>query len=358
MESEKESKQEIAITPINRPIVRPIFIYGSIIVIAFAIGFFGIAPEKFLSSLEKNINIVTTFLISVTPTKVPPTPTITSTPTATPTTIPTKTPTPIPTKVPCNGSCINSDECGLSCPICSYTTCLPTCNEAESINNAKNCTSYILVETDNRSEQGDGFTQYTISKHGSGFSPQSGYIVTNFHVIENANRINTYINGKKENLMVWGTSENDDLAVLKLNTPVPTCKWSNSQTLSPAETVYAVGWPLDSTGESTITKGRFYQTSKTLNEPEFIQVNAITKPGNSGGPLINKCGVVGVNTAGETLLQSVIGHDINTGKVSWSSQVNEELSLAISSNYAVPIINNLIQNGSVKALPIKAITPD
>lgn len=336
MNSEEDSKQELAITPIkpvDRHIIRPIFIYIiviSLIVAAFFIGFFKIAPEKFLSLVKINNNIVTSSLISVMPTTIPPQRTAFPTRKIIPSVMPPQ-PTVIPTIIPTL----------TITPIA--ITLKPSCNEAESINKAKDCTLVILVEN----SEGYG--------HGSGFSIQSGYIVTSFHIIENIDRINTYINGEKENLMVWGTSKNDDLAVLKLNTPIPTCKWSDSQALGPVETVYAVGWPMSSEGESTITNGRFDRIYRTPQGLEFIQVNAITKPGNSGGPLINKCGVVGIHTSGTTVLKSIgiseLG--ITPGEMTWSSQFKEEVSLAISSNYAIPIINNLIQNGSVKALPIK-----
>jgi len=199
------------------------------------------------------------------------------------------------------------------------------CNEQESLAKAKNCTILVI-----RNDGG----------HGSGFSIQKGFIVTNRHVIEGAKKLTTWIY-KEEPLTLWNYSETEDIAVLKLPIEIPVCNWASTKNLSLAETLYTIGWPNEPYGESSITKGIFSRMYKTEEGPEFIQTDAPINPGNSGGPLINKCGVVGINTA----------------KLAWSDPKtpSEGFGFAISSDYAKPIIEELIKNGSEKKLPIRPI---
>lgn len=199
------------------------------------------------------------------------------------------------------------------------------CNEQKVLQEVKYCTVLVLRD--------DG-------GHGTGFSIDKGFIVTNRHVIEGAKKLTTWIY-KEEPLILWNVSDENDLAVLKLQTEIPTCSWANSQEITLAETLYAVGWPNVPNGESSITRGIFSRTYKTEEGPEFIQTDAAINPGNSGGPLVSKCGIVGINTA----------------KISWSDLYtpSEGFGFALSSNYAKPIIEELIKNGSEKKLPIKKI---
>lgn len=198
-----------------------------------------------------------------------------------------------------------------------------TCNEQDSINLAKNCT-YVI-----RTDVG----------HGSGFAIDEFFIVTNKHVIEDASSIATYINQEKLELELWHFSKTSDLAVLRSSQPLPFCTWANSDQILLAETLYAVGWPNTPDGESSITKGIFSRLVHTDEGVIFIQTDTAINPGNSGGPLVNSCGIVGVNTA----------------KISWSEDdvPAEGFSFAITSNYAQQIIAQLIQAGFVHALPIQ-----
>lgn len=210
----------------------------------------------------------------------------------------------------------------------SGTTPPSNCNEQESLAKVKNCTVLVLRD--------DG-------GHGSGFLflGSTGFIVTNRHVIEGAKKLSTW-HGKEEPLTLWGYSEDEDIAVLKTEVEFPTCNWANSQNIGLAETLYAVGWPNQSYGESSVTKGIFSRFIKTKEGAEFIQTDAALNPGNSGGPLVNKCGVVGINTT----------------KVVWSDQdtPSEGSGFAYTSEYIKPIIDKLILEGSPKQLPVGQIS--
>ena len=197
------------------------------------------------------------------------------------------------------------------------------CSVESTLKKAKDCTFVVMRD--------DG-------GHGSGFSVSPGYLVTNKHVIEGANKLTTWINGEKE-LTVWNYSPTMDIAVLKLPFEMPTCEWYESSNLKTAETLYAVGWPLSPTGSSTVTKGIFSRLNQFDVGLEFIQTDAAINPGNSGGPLLSSCGVVGINTL----------------KESWSNEELprplEGLGNALSSRILKPLVTNLIKQGELTEIP-------
>jgi S1-C subfamily serine protease len=201
------------------------------------------------------------------------------------------------------------------------------CNEQETLIKAKNCTLLVLAD----------------DWYGSGFSIEPGYIITNRHVIENASEIISWVNDEEISLILWGYSEEADLAVMKIPTEIPTCNWTNTENIPLADTLYAVGWPNVPEGESSITKGVYSRSIESLEGPVFIQTDAAINPGNSGGPLVSKCGVVGINTV----------------KLVWSDLYtpSEGFGFALSSNYSRPIIDELIEQGSQQILPIKESKP-
>lgn len=197
------------------------------------------------------------------------------------------------------------------------------CSVEGTLKKAKDCTFVVMRD--------DG-------GHGSGFSVSPGYLVTNKHVIEGANKLTTWINGEKE-LTVWNYSPTMDIAVLKLPSDMPTCEWYESSNLKTAETLYTVGWPLSPTGSSTVTKGIFSRLNQFDAGLEFIQTDAAINPGNSGGPLLSNCGVVGINTL----------------KESWSNEELprplEGLGNALSSRILKPLVTDLIKQGELTEIP-------
>lgn len=209
-----------------------------------------------------------------------------------------------------------------------------SCDEQDTLKNAKACTFLI----------GD-----KKSGHGTGFViNEEGYAVTNLHVINGYTngKVPITIDGVEQLTRVVGYSTNDDLAVIKIDMPIASCDWVDSDLVDLAENVYAIGWPNDSQGESTITKGIISRKVKNSNTGvEMIQTDTPINPGNSGGPLINKCGVIGINSSKNLWVQEA---------------PSEGIGFAITSNYAKGIVDFLISNddGSEVVIPVQTSIPD
>lgn len=133
-----------------------------------------------------------------------------------------------------------------------------------------------------------------------------GYILTNRHVVEKADRIRVRFQddppGVQHDAKVIGTDQETDLAVIKVEVdhPLPAAKMGNSDGAQVGDWVLAIGSPFGQAGTVTagivsakgrdIVPGRQFQT--------FIQTDAAINPGNSGGPLVNMNGeIIGINTA-------------------------------------------------------------
>ena len=147
--------------------------------------------------------------------------------------------------------------------------------------------------------------------YGSGFVvTEDGYIITNEHVVHNANEINVTINGFEEPLpaeLVWA-DYSLDLAILKVDVdkslnPIPL---GNSNNLRPGDWTIAIGNPFGLS--HTVTTGVISALERPIQIPtnrgpsrtykNLIQTDAAINPGNSGGPLLNINGeVIGINTA-------------------------------------------------------------
>jgi S1-C subfamily serine protease len=142
---------------------------------------------------------------------------------------------------------------------------------------------------------------------GSGFVYDlEGHILTNYHVIEDANTIQvTFLDGNVTNANSVGEDPYSDLAVIKVSSGATTLHpvvLGNSSALTVGEPVAAIGNPFGLS--DTITSGIVSALGRELEAPggyliiDVIQVDAAINPGNSGGPLVNLRGqVVGVNTA-------------------------------------------------------------
>ena len=146
---------------------------------------------------------------------------------------------------------------------------------------------------------------------GSGFIVDSkGYIITNDHVIDKADKIYVKLSTDPETedlgrpARVIGVDKATDLAVIKIDTstPLPTVKMGNSDTAQVGDWVEAIGSPFALA--QTVTAGIISAKNRTIDQgapgqfQHFIQTDAAINPGNSGGPLLNMLGeVIGVNTA-------------------------------------------------------------
>jgi serine protease Do len=132
-----------------------------------------------------------------------------------------------------------------------------------------------------------------------------GYIVTNYHVVEDVNVIRVKLSdGTAQNALVLARSHDADLALLKISVarPLPTMPLGTAQDLMVGETVVAIGNPYGY--EHTVSQGvvsaikRDVSLNKEMSYRSLIQTDASINPGNSGGPLLNINGeLIGVNVA-------------------------------------------------------------
>jgi serine protease Do len=146
-----------------------------------------------------------------------------------------------------------------------------------------------------------GGNQPPVRGAGSGFIVSSdGYILTNTHVVANANEVTVRLTDRREfPAKVIGADERTDVAVIKINaTSLPTVKLGDPSKLKPGQWVLAIGSPFGF--ENSATAGIVSATSRSLpsdNYVPFIQTDVAVNPGNSGGPLFNLSGeVIGINS--------------------------------------------------------------
>ena len=138
---------------------------------------------------------------------------------------------------------------------------------------------------------------------GSGFIIDAkGYIVTNNHVIENADKIKVKLkNGEEFDAEIVGRDPNTDLALIKITSSnsLPVVALGDSNDLKVGQWVVAIGSPFGL--EHTVTAGIVSAKGRVIGSgpyDDFIQTDASINPGNSGGPLLDMQGkVVGINTA-------------------------------------------------------------
>lgn len=169
---------------------------------------------------------------------------------------------------------------------------------------------------------------------------QSGYILTNNHVVEGAQQLVVILNdGTELPAEVINTDIFADLAVLKTEVNLPVAAvLGNSDNLKPGETVITIGSPLGDF-RNTVTVGVISATNRSLDTGNgyqmegLIQTDAAINQGNSGGPLINLAGeVIGINTL-------VVRGNATT------STVAEGLGFAVPSNTALVISSRIIEKG-------------
>jgi serine protease Do len=168
-----------------------------------------------------------------------------------------------------------------------------------------------------------------------------GYIVTNNHVIENANDITISFNDKNSmKAVVIGKDASTDLALLKVEaTNLPALSFGNSDQVRLGQWVLAVGYPLNL--ETTVTAGIVSAKSRSLGVnaqksksaiESFIQTDAAVNPGNSGGALVDADGnLIGINSAIASPTGSYAGY-----------------SYAIPSNLVKKVIEDLKKYGNVQ----------
>ncbi len=175
---------------------------------------------------------------------------------------------------------------------------------------------------------------------GSGFIlDKAGHILTNFHVVEGANRgIEVQLSNKRRYpARVVGTDKTHDLALIQIDAPnLEPVTLADSSQLNVGQKVYAIGNPFGLAG--TMTRGIISSIRSIRNADgtpieDAIQTDAAINPGNSGGPLLNSSGeVIGINT-----MIASNGADQSSG-----------IGFAIPINTAKAVLADLIRYGRVK----------
>jgi len=184
---------------------------------------------------------------------------------------------------------------------------------------------------------------------GSGFViNREGYIVTNSHVVENANTIVVKLSdGRELPATIVGRDPKTDIALLKVDAKdLPVIGLGDSSALQVGEPVMAIGNPFGL--EQTVTTGIVSATGRGLGAgpyDDFVQTDASVNPGNSGGPLINARGqVVGINS----IIFSRTGGSVGIG-------------FAIPVNLAKSVFTQLAEKGHVErgwlGVTIQELTP-
>ncbi|MBO5454064.1 MAG: trypsin-like peptidase domain-containing protein [Clostridia bacterium] len=165
---------------------------------------------------------------------------------------------------------------------------------------------------------------------------EDGYIVTNFHVIENARELKVILNtGKECEASVIGYDSRSDLAVLKIEEGGLTyASFGDSSYVNVGGRVIAIGNPLGTELMGTVTQGIISAVNRTVTVDDktltLLQTDAAINSGNSGGPLVNAYGeVIGINS------------------VKMSAMGVEGIGFAIPSNEVKTVVDDLIKNGYV-----------
>jgi serine protease Do len=186
---------------------------------------------------------------------------------------------------------------------------------------------------------------------GSGFIiDPTGYVVTNNHVVENADKITVIFQDDSEHAAkIIGRDAKTDLALLKIETskPLPFVNWGSSEAEQVGDWVLAVGNPFGLGG--SVSPGFISARGRDIHAgpyDDFLQIDASINRGNSGGPTFNLNGdVVGINTA----IYSPNGGSVGIG-------------FAIPSDLAKPVIQQLRDHGKVErgwlGVQIQQVTPE
>lgn len=162
-----------------------------------------------------------------------------------------------------------------------------------------------------------------------------GYIITNYHVVKEADEIKVLMSDKKEYAgKVIGSDPKTEISVVKIEAAgLPTISWGNSDMLQVGEVVLAVGNPYGL--NQTVTMGIVSALGRAnigiADYEDFIQTDAAINPGNSGGALVNVKGeLVGINTA-----------------IYSTSGGYQGIGFAIPSNMVRSVMDSLIKKGKV-----------
>jgi serine protease Do len=213
----------------------------------------------------------------------------------------------------------------------------------------------VHVTTETQVQQRDPFADFFYGSRrlppqtqlgaGSGvIMSDDGYIVTNNHVVEGADKIMVHLNDKRQfEARVIGRDPSTDIALLKVDAKeLPTLSYGNSDDVRVGEWVLAVGNPMNLT--STVTAGIVSAKARNINILQgdqsrnilpiesFIQTDAAVNPGNSGGALVDASGrLIGINSAIASTTGAFTGY-----------------SFAVPANIVRKVAADLMEYGSVQ----------
>ncbi len=194
-----------------------------------------------------------------------------------------------------------------------------------------------------------GYQQQPHVQEGSGSGviiSADGYIITNNHVVEGAEKLHVTLNNNKDyEATIVGRDPSTDIAVIKIDGEgLPAIVWGNSDDIRIGQWVIAVGNPFDLT--STVTAGIVSAKARNINllsresnngeevfpVESFLQTDAAVNPGNSGGALVNTKGeLIGINTAIQSRTGAFAGY-----------------SFAVPSSIAKKVSKDIIEFGHVQ----------
>lgn len=231
-----------------------------------------------------------------------------------------------------------------------------------NVNTSQTFGAIIEQSPESQSEsQSEPFFENTVPTHqfkrrslGSGvIIEKDGYIITNNHVIEDADEIRVKLSDDEEfQAKIIGRDVKTDIALIKIQggtREFPVARLGDSEAIRVGEWVIAVGNPYGLS--HTVTAGIISAKGRVIDGPydDFIQTDASINPGNSGGPLINIKGeVIGINTA-------IFGNRPG-------NQFAQGIGFAIPINIVKLVVNDLRQYGKVKrgwvGIVIQEVTPE
>jgi S1-C subfamily serine protease len=170
------------------------------------------------------------------------------------------------------------------------------------------------------------------------FISEDGYLITNYHVVQDAKDIIviTYNNKELKGNFINGNS-NEDIALIKVNAVTKALPILKKHNIAKGEEVFTLGYPLVQIQgqEQKASFGRINSLTGIKGDLHFFQIDIPVQPGNSGGPLINTKGqVAGVVTA--TLDQLVT--------LKMSGHIPQNVNYAVKSDYLVPLIRHTLGN--------------
>lgn len=207
--------------------------------------------------------------------------------------------------------------------------------------------SVVGIKTMVEQDYGYFYGTQTYEGVGSGFIiTDDGYVVTNYHVIEDAISVKVILSdGTEYDAETVGFDELSDVAVLKVDAQgLPALVIGNSNAVVAGDTVIAIGCPSGIDLAGTATRGMVSMVNRQISITDYygrvqkmmsvIQIDAAINPGNSGGPLLNSRGeVIGINT------------------LKLSSTSYEGIGFALPINGVMELVDQICQNGAVVERP-------